>query len=331
MANMTKGQTTRLAILNELNETTFISGQVLATKFGVSRATISKHILALTELGIDIFSVTGKGYKLAKRLNLINTNAFDLSLEQLNLIEVLPIIDSTNSYIMRLLREGQQISDGHTVIAECQTEGKGRRGRQWISPFGSHIYLSRYFQSTEGLAATGGLSIAIGIAIKNAVNRFINVKAQLKWPNDILIDNKKLGGVLVEAEGQSDGLCHLVIGIGLNVSMPTLVTTEIDQPWTDMSKNSGAYIDRNKVCIALMEELDTVLMEFKENGLRNLYKEWNADNAFKGQVVNLISGKQSKRVRCMGIDQNGALMIEDLDTLLVKKIHGGEISLRNVI
>ena len=198
----------------------FHSGEELGQRFGVSRTAISNQVKNLIDLGLDVFSVHGKGYKLAEAFTLLNEEKIRQSLSLDHDIEVFPIIDSTNSYLMERIRSSKNASNGHTVLAECQTAGRGRRGRTWVSPFGSHIYLSQYRIIEDGLAAAAGLSLAIGIAVKNACDKVSGGELELKWPNDILYKKKKVAGILIEAEGQSDGLCHIVIGIGINVDMP---------------------------------------------------------------------------------------------------------------
>lgn len=319
-------QDNKIAIAKALSDGKFHSGEQLGKELGISRAAIAKHVKSLTLLGIDIFSVTGKGYRLAEPFNLIDQQRLmELCGNNLN-IEVHGIIDSTNQRLMDLIRSKQDIDDGLTVISECQTEGRGRRGRSWVSPFGSHIYLSRYFKSHEGLSEVAALSLVIGLAISNAIERYTGVVAELKWPNDVMVNNKKLAGVLVEAEGQSDGFCHLVIGIGINVNMPEESAELITQPWTDLQMVSKKTIDRNEFIAVLLAELDKVIDAFRVDKLTKLYKLWNNRNAFEGDVVNITTGDRVKSGRCIGIDETGALLIEEDN--VISRIFGGEVSLR---
>lgn len=327
MTSMSKTEQTKLAILKELSHEQFVSGQYLAAKLNLSRAAISKQIKSLSDLGLDIYSVTGKGYKLAQPLTLLSSSKIvdDSKIS----VEVHPVIDSTNDYIKRQLREGIILAEGHTVVAECQTDGKGRRGKVWVSPFGSHLYMTRYCQSADGLAAASGLSLAVGIAVLEAIGTFVDAEVKLKWPNDVLINNKKIAGVLVEAEGQSDGLCHLIIGIGINVAMPELSGQAIDQPWSDLNSYANGAIDRNELAKALIEKLDAVIAEYKESQLTELYETWNKHNAYKSKLIKLQSANTTKTGICLGVDTTGALLVEDLNTHKIQKFHGGEISLRN--
>lgn len=328
MKEQTKLSSTKREIISHLSKGNFVSGEWLGAELGISRAAVAKHVKSITELGLDIFSVTGKGYRLAQPMQLLDSNAIEHHYPDSKNLHVFNIIDSTNQYLMDLIRADEVLTDGTTVIAECQLQGRGRRGREWISPFGSHLYLSRYYKSYEGLAAASGLSLAIGVAIARAVDKFVGVEALLKWPNDVLVGDRKLSGVLVEAEGQSDGVCHLVVGIGLNVQMPDSQGEKIGQPWTDLSSLTNEAVNRNELAAFLLQELDVVMEEYRQNKLVNLAKEWNTKNAFKNQVVNVTTGANTKAGRCIGIDENGALILSQPDTNEKFKVFGGEVSLR---
>lgn len=318
-------------IAHILADGSFHSGEELGQLFGVSRTAISNHVKALIELGLDIFSVHGKGYKLAESLDLLNAEEIQKGLDNINSIDVFPIIDSTNEFLMTKIRNSDQIADGHTILAECQTSGRGRRGRTWVSPFGSHIYFSQYRMMEDGLAAASGLSLAVGVAVKNACQVITGLELQLKWPNDILYQKQKVAGILVEAEGQSDGVCHLVIGIGINVDMPQGSAEQIDQPWTDLKQLSERQINRNEIAIELCHQLNIVIKEYREHRLDNLYQEWNLANAFKDSMVNIIANKNTQTGRCLGIDQSGALIVENPTDGSRFKVFGGEVSLRGTV
>lgn len=316
----------KVRIAKTLADGQFHSGEVLGRSLGISRAAVANHVKNLNELGLDVFSVPGKGYRLSQAISMLKEEQIADGREET--LEVHSIIDSTNEYIASSLRNGIKLKDGHTVVAECQTSGRGRRGRQWQSPFGSHIYFSQYRSMEDGLAAAAGLSLAIGVAVRRACAEICNVDYRLKWPNDILVEGKKLAGILVEAEGQSDGACHLVIGIGINIKMPTDAAKEIDQPWTDLTILSGDDIDRNKLVKGLIKQMDLVLQEYRVFRLDNLHEEWNQHNAFQNAPVKVISNTNEKRGKCLGIDASGAMLLEDSATKKVTKIFGGEVSLR---
>ena len=225
----------RETLIQKLVKGEFLSGQALGDELGVSRAAISKHIAALQDMGFDIFSVTGKGYRLAEPIELLSEEKIVSHIESSNIVakvEVHNVIDSTNSYLMRRLPN--QLTQGQVCLAEYQSAGRGRRGRQWISPFGSQIYLSMYWYLEEGLSGAMGLSLLSALAVSDAVQAVSGVQVQLKWPNDIYIDGVKLAGILIDLEGQALEPSHSVIGIGLNLDMPEEAAAKIDQRWTDL-------------------------------------------------------------------------------------------------
>jgi len=315
-------------IVQILADGEFHSGEVIGDILGISRAAVSGNIKNLSNIGLDIYSVTGKGYQLAGGLTLLKLENIKQNYDLPHKLELYPIIPSTNEYLMGLIKSKTDLLDGHTVLAECQTKGRGRRGRTWQSPYGSHVYLSQYRTMDSGLSAASGLSIAIGLAVIKTINQFTNLHCQLKWPNDVLVEGKKIAGILVEAEGQTDGVCHLVVGVGINVNMPTSSADSIEQPWTDLNTISDERIDRNVFIAKLLEQLDDVYKEYQFNRLDNLFEQWNANNAFANQTVELISASKTQIGKCLGIDTNGALLLEDLTSKSVFKVFGGEVSLR---
>lgn len=318
-------------IVQMLADGEFHSGEVIGESLGISRAAVSGHIKSLSNIGLDIYSVTGKGYQLAGGLILLDLNQIRENTNIDTELELFPIIPSTNEYLMNLIKSETPLSDGHTILAECQTKGRGRRGRTWQSPYGSHVYLSQYRTMDSGLSAASGVSLAIGLAVLNTINKYTTQKCELKWPNDLLVNGKKIAGILVEVEGQTDGVCHLVIGVGININMPESTAVDIEQPWTDLNSISDSEIDRNVFIATLLEQLELVFEEYQQNRLDNLMVEWNNNNAFSNQIVELSSVSRVQLGKCLGIDVSGALLLEDINTKTVSKIFGGEVSLRKKV
>lgn len=317
----------REELIRRLASGEFVSGQVLADALGVSRTAISKHIQALSDMGLDVFKVHGKGYRLAEPINLLDAERIQeilLSLGASNPIEVHTIIDSTNSYLLRRLPN--QVIDGQTCVAEYQSAGRGRRGKNWVSPFASHLYVSMYHSLEQGVAAAMGLSVVIGLAVADVLEQDYKLDVQLKWPNDIYIDGRKLAGILVELEGQPTEAGHSVIGLGLNIQMPEAQGQVIDQPWTDIASQLGQSVDRNVLVARLISQFNRRLQQHKLYGLTPMLADWQRRDIFINQAVEIISANQSTRGICRGINANGALLIEINGK--VKPIYGGEVSLR---
>jgi BirA family transcriptional regulator, biotin operon repressor / biotin---[acetyl-CoA-carboxylase] ligase len=321
---MSRVDRVRDSILNALADGRFHSGELLGDSLGISRAAISKHIKSLNDLGLEIYSVTGKGYKLASALTLLDgakIKKYRLQ-KQPPTLEVMHVIDSTNAYLKSKLSE---LENGHACIAEAQTAGRGRHGRSWVSPYGASLYLSLYWSFPGGYQAVSGLSLAVGVAVAQALKDIGVDKVQLKWPNDIYLDNKKLAGVLIEVEGQMGASCECVIGIGLNIDMPT-EQGEIDQPWTDIKRGSGVTVDRNHLCAVLLDRLDTCLRQFETTGLSSFKETWSELDLYRDRQIKLLLGQQTIVGSCKGINDIGALLVESNGVL--KAYFGGEISVR---
>ncbi|ATG76156.1 bifunctional biotin--[acetyl-CoA-carboxylase] ligase/biotin operon repressor BirA [Pseudoalteromonas sp. 1_2015MBL_MicDiv] len=319
----------KLAILNALKQGVFVSGQALGEQLGISRAAVSKHIKTLQEMGLDIFKVTGKGYCLNSQVGLLNKTQIDQHYKALGAntadVEVHPIIDSTNSELMRRIQAKTALESGTVIVAEMQQAGRGRRGRVWQSPFGANLYYSYFWRLDDGLQAAMGVSIAVGLAVYDAIKALYQVDVELKWPNDIYINKQKLAGVLIELDGQPQGPCQLVIGIGINLQMPESFSKNIDQAWTDLNQHTQK-LDKNQLVASLTHHLEQRLAQYRQTGLQAMYEQWNSLNAFAGEYVELNTGHRSWRGICEGIDAQGGIRIRQDGE--VKSYYGGEVSLR---
>lgn len=317
----------REKLIQQLVKGDFLSGQALGEELGVSRAAISKHIAALQEMGFDIFSVTGKGYRLAEPIELLSEEKISAHVAKQRIetkIEVHSVIDSTNSYLMRRLPH--QNSLGQVCIAEYQSAGRGRRGRQWVSPFGSHIYMSMYWHLEQGMSAAMGLSVVAALAVSDAIKILHDTEVELKWPNDIYYQGVKLAGILIDLEGQAMEPCHCVIGIGLNINMPEKSAKLVDQPWIDLANAVGGKVDRNVLAAEIVIALTKRLKIHSQTGINTMVSEWQSQDFYINKPVNLITGDRSTRGICRGINAQGALMLEVNGK--VSPIYGGEVSLR---
>ncbi|WP_297822429.1 bifunctional biotin--[acetyl-CoA-carboxylase] ligase/biotin operon repressor BirA [uncultured Paraglaciecola sp.] len=313
-------------LLSILNDNTFHSGETLGVTLGISSAEISNHIKVLTTLGLDILSVRGKGYCLSQRLMLLNTQKIREQLDSTHSadVEVLNVIGSTNQY---LKDKSIDVENGHTCLAEAQTAGRGRHGRKWVSPYAASLYLSMHWSFSGGYSVLGGLSLAIGVAIVDALNQCGVQGIQLKWPNDIYAQGKKLAGVLIEVEGKIGCNCKAIIGVGLNVALPKNVQI-IDQPWIDLAQLTDPLINRNFLAGTLINELARSLTLFERDGLKPFISKWRALDIYANKAVKLIIGTQSITGINQGIDENGAILLETEQG--VKAYHGGEISVRPI-
>lgn len=313
-------------LLSILADNKFHSGEVLGKTLGISRAAISNHIKVFSSLGLDIFSVTGKGYCLAQPLTLLSLDEIKKHLTSSDFgdVEVLNVIGSTNQY---LKDKSLALKNGHTCLAEAQTAGRGRHGRKWVSPYAASLYLSMHWSFVGGYSVLGGMSLAVGVAIVEALNQCEVQGIQLKWPNDIYAQGKKLAGVLVEVEGQVGSGCQAIIGIGLNVALPKNME-EIGQPWIDLAQLSDPLINRNLLASKLISELTKSLTLFENKGLEPFIAKWRTLDVYANQDIKLIIGQQTVSGICRGIDANGAILLETEQG--IKAYHGGEISVRPI-
>ncbi|MBW8191658.1 bifunctional biotin--[acetyl-CoA-carboxylase] ligase/biotin operon repressor BirA [Neiella marina] len=314
-------------ILSTLSANAFVSGTELADQFAISRAAIARHVSELQALGVDIFAVKGKGYRLAQTLDLIDPELLKQRLTpRISAdaeLHVLPLVDSTNQFWLN--KKDQNVASGSACWAECQSAGRGRRGRSWQSPFGAALYCSVWWQSQCNLSELMGLSVAVGLAMTRWLQQ-MGVPAQVKWPNDIYIDNKKVAGILVELESRSDGCGSAVVGVGLNVNLPKQASDQIDQPWTDLSQWLKPVPPRTNLAAGLYQAIVDCLEAFERGGLQHCLTDWSRYDVYHDQAVCLVMGAHQIQGVCRGVDGQGALLVETQDGL--RSFFGGELSLR---
>jgi len=323
----------RFELLKLLGDGRFHSGQTLARQLGVSRGAVWKALKKFEQdFGLEIHSVRGRGYRLGAPLEFLDANRIQASIKTatrclLGQIELHASLDSTNHYLYRLA--GNKAQAGHVVIAEHQQAGRGRRGRIWVSPFAQNIYLSLLWRFDFGPARLSGLSLMVAVAVARALHRIADIEPELKWPNDIHYQGRKLSGNLLEVQGESEGPCAVVIGIGVNVSMPAAVAEDIDQPWTDLSTASGRQISRNDLCAAILDELVIALTAFSESGLKSFMPDWQRWDGVVGKSVCLIFPDHEVEGEVRGIDEQGALLLKNRHGL--RRYQIGELSLRDAV
>lgn len=312
----------------------FHSGTQLAQSLGLSRSGIWKQLQNLQALGLEVSAVSGKGYKLNPALQLLDADAIRQQLESsvqslLSDIHIFDQINSTNSY---LLTQAQQAAgSGLVCLAEYQSAGRGRRGRQWVSPFGHNIYLSILWRYAASPSILSGLSLAVGVACAKALQQFGVEDIALKWPNDLYWQQRKLAGILVEVSGESAGPCHAVIGLGLNLYLPSDQAQQIDQAWIDLQHILGldCLKQRNRLVAELLNQLLPVLAEYENSGLTPFIEQWRAFDCVYNQRVQLEFGQHTVHGRAVGIDAQGLIQIED-DSGQIRSYASGEVSLRRL-
>lgn len=323
-------------IIQLLSDGQFHSGTELAKEIDVSRSTICKYVNSLSGLGIEFNAVTGKGYRLTRACQLLSKSNItkhlnDLSHSLIKEIEIHNCINSTNNYLFdksQLKHDAQYLkNNGLVCFAEHQTEGKGRQGKSWVSPFASNIYLSILWRFQNGPTGINGLSLAIGVAVIRALNACGVYDIGLKWPNDILWKGKKLAGILIEVSGESNGLSYAVIGLGLNFYLSNNQAKPITQDWTDLSQilSYNPAKMRNRLAVSLLNHLMPTIANFEKDTLDSYLESWRQYDCMKGKKADIYRGEQKFTGIIDGIDDNGLLLLMNKQKT-IKKFASGEIS-----
>ncbi|MGA0099473.1 MAG: biotin--[acetyl-CoA-carboxylase] ligase [Steroidobacteraceae bacterium] len=309
------------------------SGELLAAELGVTRAAVWKQVQQLGDWGLEVIAIPGLGYRLGSPLDLLTDPGLRARLggvvaDRLRHLEMHDEINSTND---RLL-EVTDLPCGRfdACLAEFQRAGRGRRGRTWVAPFASGLCLSINWRFPEMPPQLASLSLVAGVAARRALSRVGVEDVALKWPNDLLRDGGKLGGILCELRAESAGPAYIVIGIGLNVCLPAGVADAIGPgglPPADLAGHAAGRTGfRAELAGTLLNQLVLALMEFEQSGLAPFRDEWSAVDALHGQPVSLHHADGIRSGRAAGIDEDGALIFESAGVR--ERVVSGEVSLR---
>ncbi len=314
-----------LPLLEILADGRFYSGEQLGKLLGASRTAILKGLHSLGDLGLELQAVRGKGYRLLRPVELLRHDAIISRLNGhsrslLNELEILPRIDSTNRYLL------ERSGTGLACFAEYQHAGRGRGGRRWQSPFASGICCSVRWRFDGVAHPLSGLSLAAGVWVVDALRAAGIREVGLKWPNDVLHGGAKLAGILVEAKGEMAGSCQIVIGVGLNIDMPPVMASGIEQPWTDLKRVTGRQPGRNRIAGLLLHHLLTGLSVYEEKGLPGFQARWEALDCTAGRQVQIQHASGSLLGTAQGIDERGAIRLRCPDGF--RHFHSGEVTLR---
>lgn len=318
------------ALLEILSDGQFHSGEDLGAALGVSRAAIWKQLQKLESLNIPLHSVKGRGYRLPDAVELLNNEAlanYGFPFDVFSSCDLALSVDSTNSVMMQ--KAEQNIANRHICFAEMQTSGRGRRGRQWLSPFARNLYFSVLWPFSQGIAAIQGLSLVVGLAVHKVLERNNIQGAGLKWPNDILVDQggvfAKMGGILIEITGDVTDNCQIVIGVGLNLDVSVQDQAHLDQPATGL-KQLGYTGGRNKLAAQLVSELVAALDEFNEKGFCAFQDKWNDADCFLGKPLTVLLPSSHIDGAGCGVNAKGEYQLKTHNGMQV--VNAGEVSLR---
>lgn len=323
---MTIGELIRL-----LGDGDYHSGEQLGERFGVSRTAIWKQLRKLEALDIPLEAVKGRGYRLSEPLELLDGPAIIAALSResrrhLTRLFVEEALPSTNQFLRERFTNGA----GHAeaCLAESQSAGRGRRGRQWVSPWGRGILLSLGWRFEGGVSNLEGLSLAVGVVMAQVLEKH-GMNVALKWPNDVLLIEEggmhKLAGILLELSGDAEGPCEVVVGVGLNVALSNTLRAQLDQPAAAI-RDQVPNISRNALVAELLGALLKMLCEFERVGFAAWQEEWNRRNAHAGCEVDVMQGGNSYVAIVDGVDIRGNLLVRCGNE--PQRLAGGEISLR---
>ena len=307
-----------------------ISGNALASALGLTRSAVWKRIEGLRAAGIDVRAESGRGYRLLAPVEWLDAGRLIAGLSpvaraQLADLRIWPETASTNALA---LAEAPAARACRVYLAERQTAGRGRRGRSWASPLAANLYLTLSRRFEGGVAALQGLALAVGVAAAEALHAGGFPQVRLKWPNDLWVEGRKLGGILIEIGGEMSGPVQAAIGLGVNVRMPPATAAQIDQPWCDLaSLTEVGIVSRQAVAGALLEHLLPALAQFQAEGLTPFLGRWRALDAMVDEPVRIIDGATTYEGIARGIDTVGALRLET--STGERRFHGGEVSLRS--
>lgn len=321
----------QLALIHRLSDGCAHSGQAIAREFGLTRTAVWKTLRRTAdELGLDLISERGRGYRLATPLELLDAERIRATLSDtgracLSRLDIHPVIGSTNSELMRLAAEGAP--SGSVCLAERQTSGRGRRGREWVSPFGVNVYLSLLWRYPFAPSNLGGVSLAVGAVLAGVLSELGAEGVALKWPNDLLWRRRKLAGLLLEVAGESQGPCHLVVGLGLNLRMTAGQGNAIDQPWASLEEALyGVMVERNVLVACLLDAFLDALDRYGRDGLAPFLPLWRTYDAYLGEPVRLLIGERVIEGIHAGVAEDGSLLLDTPDRR--RAFQAGEVSLR---
>jgi len=329
-----QGSQRRQKLLSLLSDGGFHSGERLAKKLRISRGGVWKLVRTLRALGVDVQSVPRQGYRLPRAVDLLDEGLFLQAMEPatrefVEHIDVLLSVDSTNRFVADASSGASERA--HICLAELQTAGRGRRGRHWVAPFGAGLCMSIGWPFAEAPPAFSALSLAVGVAATKALTRLGIHGVGLKWPNDLVWQHRKLGGILIEMRGESAGPARVVIGLGINTFMPGAVRLALAEQQAllvaDLHEIARDKMpSRNVLAAALVEEILSMLRVFAQSGFVPFAEEWRRLDTLADAPVRVLTSTETTFGTARGVESDGTLLVDVEGEL--RRFVSGEVSLR---
>ncbi|NNM51298.1 MAG: biotin--[acetyl-CoA-carboxylase] ligase [Pseudomonadales bacterium] len=300
-----------------------LSGESLGRLLGMSRAAVWKQVQQLRQQGYEIESLAGRGYRLVPPLELLNILDLQAALSTVGLhVDLRFSTDSTNRDVLDAFAQDQ--GHAYMVIAEQQMAGRGRRGRNWVSPLARNFYGSLGWRFDFAASGLAGLSLAVGVGVAQCLESVIGRPIFLKWPNDLVVDAHKLGGILIELAGDASGPCDVVIGLGVNHHGFPEGGGVVDQPVTALQ--AWGKISRFDLAVKLGMAMADVVSRFDHEGFAAFKSEFIARDGLKDRPLICYQGGRELRGWGRGVAEDGSLLLESSGTIY--KVNSGEVSIR---
>lgn len=306
----------------------YLSGEDIGTQLGVSRTAVWKYIKALRNEGYSIEAVTNKGYRLMPNDDVLSSMEVKMGLST-KIIgkEVLyfDTVDSTNNKLRLVALEGAE--EGAVVIADEQLGGKGRRGHVWSSPKGTGLWMSVLLKPDITPQEAPRITLVAGLSVCQGINALLGINSGIKWPNDIIIDGKKVCGILTEMNAQIDNVEFVVVGIGVNVNTEVF-PEELKDVAVSLSQMTGGKVKRSEVAAAIIERFEENYNKYTKEGFLAVKAEYEKSCITLKREVKVIA-KDSFNGRAIAINNDGELIVEKENGEQVT-VFSGEVSVRGV-
>lgn len=308
------------------------SGSALAQRLGVSRNAVWKGVQRLQLLGVELETVPRRGYRLLHAAVPLDAELVRAALDAgtrraLRRLDIAWSLASTNTELLE--RNALEAGRADVLCAEYQSAGRGRRARRWHAAPGTALCFSVAWKFASLPPALGALSLAIGVALRRALRAEAGCDVQLKWPNDLWLQQRKLGGVLCEMRIEAAGAAQVVVGVGLNVALGPALLRAVAKSGTtaiDLAAAGVSPCDRNQLLARLLREIVRCLQVFGQSGFASFRDEWLAADALGGHEVVVSDERREQRGRALGVDAEGALQLATPAGIV--RVLSGDVSLR---
>lgn len=317
-----------LALLQ--NADGFLSGERISEQLGVSRAAVWKAVKKLREEGYAIQSVTNKGYRLVSSPDLLTEGELSPLLTTACLGRTVYSYEVTDSTNRRAREEADRgAPHGSVFFAEEQTGGRGRLGRAWSAPRGEGVWMSVLLRPKLAPADIAQITLLTGLAVCDAIREVTGLPVQIKWPNDIVLDGKKLVGILTEMAAEEDRICALVVGIGVNVNNPAF-PEELKDKATSLLLATGKPVSRKELAARILLRLEKEYETFLRQGANAAFRKRYAERcATIGSLVKVVMGNEEFAGTAIGISETGALLVQTGQG--IRAVNSGEVSVRGML